>query len=276
MEQNHGRRRTVAILQAGLWFEQIGADRPARVGYRLFDGGCEPGAGGDDRLAGPGLRTWLARRRAEEFEGGAPCGTWGDEAADTDERTNDAEGCAGHDRKPCSFSLELLCSAMNKMQEPISKTVDEPEGTGGSRLPWELPRFKNWLAVARMHQLWKKVFSEALAPSASSSPITMCSPTSSAPPGLTQQALAEKLLVGRSAMSMLLPELERRGLIERRNDDTDRRVRRLWLTPEGETLTRKALAIHTAKIEAMMGVLNDEECNTVGEMMWRVVKYLER
>lgn len=165
---------------------------------------------------------------------------------------------------------------MNKMQEPMSKAMDEPASAARSGLPWELPRFKNWLAVARMHQLWKKVFSEALAPLGIQLAHYDVLANVFRTPGLTQQALAEKLLVGRSAMSMLLPELERRGLIERRSDEADRRVRRLWLTPEGEDLTRKALAIHTSKIEAMMGVLNDEECNTVGEMMWRVVKYLER
>ena len=162
---------------------------------------------------------------------------------------------------------------MNKMQEPISATGAESEST--ARLPWDLPRFKNWLAVARMHQLWKKVFSEALAPLGIQLAHYDVLANVFRTPGLTQQQLAEKLLVGRSAMSMLLPELERRGLIERRNDEADRRVRRLWLTSEGEVLTRKALAIHAARIEAMMGVLSDEECNAVGTMMWRVVGYLE-
>ena len=94
-------------------------------------------------------------------------------------------------------------------------------------------------------------------------------------PGLTQQALAEKLFVGRSAMSMLLPELERRVLITRQSDETDRRVRRLWLTPEGETLTRKAMAVHVERIEAMMTVLSDAECDLVGTLMRRVGKALE-
>ena len=162
---------------------------------------------------------------------------------------------------------------MNKMQEPISAPAAESGST--ARLPWDLPRFKNWLAVARMHQLWKKVFSEALAPLGIQLAHYDVLANVFRTPGLTQQALAEKLLVGRSAMSMLLPELERRGLIERRSDEADKRVRRLWLTPDGEALTRKALAIHAARIEAMMGVLSDEECNNVGEMMWRVVGYLE-
>lgn len=162
---------------------------------------------------------------------------------------------------------------MNKMQEPFSAPATESGST--ARLPWDLPRFKNWLAVARMHQLWKKVFSEALAPLGIQLAHYDVLANVFRTPGLTQQQLAEKLLVGRSAMSMLLPELERRGLIERRSDEADRRVRRLWLTPDGEVLTRKALAIHAARIEAMMGVLSDEECNAVGTMMWRVVGYLE-
>jgi DNA-binding MarR family transcriptional regulator len=154
---------------------------------------------------------------------------------------------------------------MNKMQEPISAPSGKSGGTAGTGLPWDLPRFKNW----------KKVFSEALAPLGIQLAHYDVLANVFRTPGLTQQALAEKLLVGRSAMSMLLPELERRNLIERRNDEADKRVRRLWLTPEGEALTRKALAIHTARIEAMMGVLSDEECNAIGETMWRVVKALE-
>lgn len=164
---------------------------------------------------------------------------------------------------------------MNKKQAPISEPRAEPAAAGRSALPWDLPRFRNWLAVARMHQLWKKVFSEALAPLGIQLAHYDVLANVFRTPGLTQQALAEKLLVGRSAMSMLLPELERRGLIERRSDEADRRVRRLWLTPDGETLTREALALHTARIEAMMGVLSDEECNNVGEMMWRIVGHLE-
>lgn len=164
---------------------------------------------------------------------------------------------------------------MNKKQAPISEPRPEPAAAGRSALPWDLPRFRNWLAVARMHQLWKKVFSEALAPLGIQLAHYDVLANVFRTPGLTQQALAEKLLVGRSAMSMLLPELERRGLIERRSDEADRRVRRLWLTPDGEALTREALALHTARIEAMMGVLSDEECNSVGEMMWRIVGHLE-
>ncbi len=158
---------------------------------------------------------------------------------------------------------------MNKKQ-----AVSDASGSG-QRLPLELPRFRNWIAVARVHNLWEKAFSEALAPLDIQVAHYDVLANIFHVPGLTQQALAEKLLVGRSAMSMLLPVLERRGLIERRGDEADRRVRRLWLTAAGEALTREAMAIHVAEIEAIMTVLSDAECNAVGEMMRRVAKALE-
>jgi DNA-binding MarR family transcriptional regulator len=158
---------------------------------------------------------------------------------------------------------------MNKKQEASS-----PAGAPAV-LPWDIPRFRNWIAVARVHQLWKKVFGEALAPLGIQLAHYDVLANIAHVPGLTQQALAEKLLVGRSAMSMLLPELERRGLVERRGDEADRRVRRLWLTLEGETLTKQAMAIHVARMEAMMTVLSDAECDSIGEMMRRIAKSLE-
>lgn len=158
---------------------------------------------------------------------------------------------------------------MNKMQDPSDQTAAPP------LLPWDIPRFRNWIAVARVHQLWKKVFGEALAPLGIQLAHYDVLANIAHAPGLTQQALAGKLLVGRSAMSMLLPELERRGLIERRSDEADRRVRRLWLTPEGQALTNRAMAIHVVRLEAMMTVLSDAECDAIGEMMRRIATALE-
>ncbi len=164
---------------------------------------------------------------------------------------------------------------MNRKQGATFSEAGAAPPDAGQVLPWELPRFHNWIEVARVHALWKKVFSEALAPLGIQLAHYDVLANVFHHPGLTQQQLAEKLLVGRSAMSMLLPELERRALIERRGDEADRRVRRLWLTPDGEAVTRQAMAVHVERIEAMMHVLSDEECNSVGEMMRRVARALE-
>lgn len=57
--------------------------------------------------------------------------------------------------------------------------------------------------------------------------------------GRSQQAIGEAIEVPPSRMVALVDELEQRGLVERRPDPTDRRVRALFLTKKGrETLTR--------------------------------------
>ncbi|HUB98367.1 MAG TPA: MarR family winged helix-turn-helix transcriptional regulator [Solirubrobacterales bacterium] len=57
--------------------------------------------------------------------------------------------------------------------------------------------------------------------------------------GRSQQAIGEAIEVPPSRMVALVDELEQRGLVERRPDPLDRRVRALYLTPKGrETLTR--------------------------------------
>jgi DNA-binding MarR family transcriptional regulator len=57
--------------------------------------------------------------------------------------------------------------------------------------------------------------------------------------GRSQQAIGQAIEVPASRMVALVDELEQRGLVERRPDPADRRVRALYLTPEGKrTLAR--------------------------------------
>ncbi|SCB45046.1 DNA-binding transcriptional regulator, MarR family [Rhizobium miluonense] len=92
--------------------------------------------------------------------------------------------------------------------------------------------------------------------------------------GISQQELARKLLVGRSNMSMLLPQMEKRGLIERRGDKQDKRVLRLYLTAEGRRVTEEAMTIQTALIDRMMSHAPVEECEIMTAHMERVVTLL--
>lgn len=90
--------------------------------------------------------------------------------------------------------------------------------------------------------------------------------------GISQQELARKLLVGRSNMSMLLPQMEKRGLLERNADQRDKRVLRLSLTADGRTLTEKAMAIQTELIEQMLSATPIEECTRMAETMERLIQ----
>lgn len=92
--------------------------------------------------------------------------------------------------------------------------------------------------------------------------------------GISQQELARKLLVGRSNMSMLLPHLEKRGLIERRGDRHDKRVLRLFLTPEGKDVTEKAMKVQTGLIDTVMETSSEERCLMVAEHMEKIIEVL--
>jgi DNA-binding MarR family transcriptional regulator len=58
--------------------------------------------------------------------------------------------------------------------------------------------------------------------------------------GYSQQSLAERLRIPPSRMVAIVDELESRGLIERRPDPDDRRVRALYVTQRGQTLLQDA------------------------------------
>ncbi|MAY63949.1 MAG: MarR family transcriptional regulator [Rhizobiales bacterium] len=141
-------------------------------------------------------------------------------------------------------------------------------------LPWDNPRFRNWIAVARACQMMSLTLTRALQGLDLKPPHLDILANVYRYPGISQQDLANKLLVGRSNLSMLIPQLEQRGLIERRTDEDDRRVLRLTLTGKGETLTEDALAIQTEVIDRSMAASSVDECNLVGDVMWRMVEQM--
>ncbi|MGH6760179.1 MAG: MarR family winged helix-turn-helix transcriptional regulator [Phyllobacterium sp.] len=141
-------------------------------------------------------------------------------------------------------------------------------------LPWNNPRFKNWISVARACQLMERALSRKLQAIDLKPPHLDILANLYRFPGISQQDLARKLLVGRSNMSMLLPQLEKRGLLHRKPDASDKRVLRLELTEEGKTLTESALAIQMEVIEISMGAVSLAECDQVGDSMSKLVKRL--
>jgi DNA-binding MarR family transcriptional regulator len=141
-------------------------------------------------------------------------------------------------------------------------------------LPWDMPRFRNWISVAKINQQVKQALSEGLASVGLELHHYELIAAIYRFPGLTQQQLADKLLVGRSNLSMLLPDLERRSIVERKPDADDKRLRRLTLTAQGKEQAREGLAIQVRLIEHLMGALSEQECDAVGDMMRRIGTFL--
>ncbi|MFS8048913.1 MarR family winged helix-turn-helix transcriptional regulator [Rhizobium sp. BR 314] len=143
-------------------------------------------------------------------------------------------------------------------------------------LPWDHPRFRSWIAVARACQLMQQSLARELAYLDIKPPHLDILVNLFRFEGISQQELARKLLVGRSNMSMLLPQMEKRGLIERRGDKQDKRVLRLYLTESGRRLTKEAMTIQTALIDRMMSDAPIEECELMTAHMERVITLLLR
>lgn len=142
-------------------------------------------------------------------------------------------------------------------------------------LPWDHPRFKSWIAVARACQLMQSALARDLSPLDIKPPHLDILVNLFRFEGISQQELAHKLLVGRSNVSMTLPHLERRGLIERRADKRDKRVLRLFLTKDGRRVTEEGMRIQTALIDGILSATPIEDCLAIGANMERVVAALQ-
>jgi MarR family transcriptional regulator, 2-MHQ and catechol-resistance regulon repressor len=90
--------------------------------------------------------------------------------------------------------------------------------------------------------------------------------------GITQQELADSLLVTKGNVAQLLDRMERRGLIERRSQG---RTNRLFLTDEGRRTFAEVVPAHEALIDDRLSVLSEEEQKQLFELLRRLDRALE-
>jgi DNA-binding MarR family transcriptional regulator len=91
-------------------------------------------------------------------------------------------------------------------------------------------------------------------------------------PGIDQVGLAARLGVDRSNASVIVGELERRGLVERRVSDADQRSRLLRLTPQGERLYRQLLPGNVAANDRILAPLKPREREMMRDLLVRVIQ----
>lgn len=102
-------------------------------------------------------------------------------------------------------------------------------GLNGDRAPSTLAFL---LSQVGIHA--SKRFAERIAEADLNPPLFRVLNLVAAAEGRSQQAIAAAIEIPPSRMVALVDEAERRGLVERRPDPKDRRVRALFLTPEGK------------------------------------------
>lgn len=82
--------------------------------------------------------------------------------------------------------------------------------------------------------------------------------------GIRQKDLAQALEIEGPSLVHLLDSLERRGLIERREDEADRRARRIYLTPRGRDLQKWVFKVSEdvqQRLLAAIGPADLEACD---------------
>jgi DNA-binding MarR family transcriptional regulator len=93
--------------------------------------------------------------------------------------------------------------------------------------------------------------------------------------GRSQQTLAGRLRIPPSRMVAIVDELESRGLIERRPDPDDRRVRALYVTKRGQTLLEDAFKLVVQHERAINDVLTDKEREELLALLNRIAGRLD-
>ncbi len=84
--------------------------------------------------------------------------------------------------------------------------------------------------------------------------------------GRSQQHIGELLRIAPSRMVAIVDELDRRGLVERRRNDSDRRAYALHLTAEGRRLLdhlRQVAADHSAELFAGLDAAQRDQLTTL-------------
>ena len=92
-------------------------------------------------------------------------------------------------------------------------------------------------------------------------------------PGSNQQRLATFLRVLPSRMVLLIDELVKKGLVERRRSRKDRRHSELVLTQKGKRTLEKLSKIAIAHEKALCGGLTREERETLARLGQKMVAH---
>jgi DNA-binding MarR family transcriptional regulator len=88
--------------------------------------------------------------------------------------------------------------------------------------------------------------------------------------GITQQELAERLLVTKANVVGLIDRVSAAGWVERRPDPEDRRVNRLYLTSAGRKLASEAQPGQYALVKKIFGRLTDAELQQMHALLGRI------
>ncbi len=84
--------------------------------------------------------------------------------------------------------------------------------------------------------------------------------------------LSTKLLKSGGNITLVIDNLEKQGLVQRKRDTADRRMITVSLTPAGQALISQLFPAHAAAIAAELSCLTPEEQETLGNLCRKLGK----
>jgi DNA-binding MarR family transcriptional regulator len=130
--------------------------------------------------------------------------------------------------------------------------------------PWEV---KAWVTLARVYTRLERRLGQALAAHGLSLSQFDVLATLWHGEGITQQELAERLLVTKGNVVGLIDRVGAAGWVERRCDPEDRRANRLYLTDAGRKLLSEVFPCHSADICRAFGRLTEDELRQMHQLL---------
>jgi MarR family transcriptional regulator, transcriptional regulator for hemolysin len=94
-------------------------------------------------------------------------------------------------------------------------------------------------------------------------------------PGLSQSEIADLLEIEKAPAGRLIERMEAKNWLQRRSDDRDRRINRLYLTGKGNRLHAAIWPIAEATVDAALADLSAEERRRLSGLMARVKMTLQ-
>ena len=136
--------------------------------------------------------------------------------------------------------------------------------------------FDVWLLVARVNLKVQRALNKKLSEIGLSLPQHEILMATFFQPGATQKQIADSLLAVKSNLSMHINNLEEKGLIKRKTDEADSRIKRLWLTANAEQLVSQSFEIQNSIVSSMVGSVSSAELELIEELMNRVDSVLDQ
>ncbi|MBQ9414146.1 MAG: winged helix-turn-helix transcriptional regulator [Clostridia bacterium] len=94
-------------------------------------------------------------------------------------------------------------------------------------------------------------------------------------PGLTQRELADRMQIAAATLSVSVRRMEAAGLVQRRPDETDARVQRLFLTEAGEAMDARCREGRQFMLSALYDGLSQQEITTLEITLQKMTANLE-